>query len=134
MAQFTTEDRWELLALHRTIMEAKFHRDPWDFDVGPSPILARIADRVVGALVEAEVASGKADAEEAWTRWRDATQHPRCVDAVRGMIERSSIWGGLTPSEKRDFVVDAFRPLVAPEAMIEGLVNGEGGADDGPSN
>lgn len=44
-------DPMHLLALHKAIMEAKFHESPENQDVLGSPLLASIADQVMDAII-----------------------------------------------------------------------------------
>jgi hypothetical protein len=59
----------ELWAPYDCIIEAKFHGDPRDFDVPPSPIVADLANRIVDVLA----ASAQFGSADRWSAWRQLT-------------------------------------------------------------
>jgi hypothetical protein len=75
--QVTIDDYHELLALHRALMEAKFHGEPNDPAVPGSPFIAAVANRVVEALVAHDVERKGAAKREEWARWRAITPDRR---------------------------------------------------------
>jgi hypothetical protein len=63
-------DYYELLALHRVIMEAKFSAPLHDSAIVASPFVAAIADRVLNALIEKERQANQPEKAEQWAAWR----------------------------------------------------------------
>ncbi|WP_432664634.1 hypothetical protein R9X47_00150 [Wukongibacter baidiensis] len=61
---------FELLALHKALMEAKFHTYPENLLISGSPFIADICNRVVDALTEVESQKNPSK-REGWTQWRD---------------------------------------------------------------
>jgi hypothetical protein len=72
-------DYYELLALHRIVLEAKFHSDPDDRDIADSPIAAALANQIVEALQNAETLRGKPERAGEWERlaWFSESCGPR---------------------------------------------------------
>ena len=134
MVLLEIKDRWELLALHRALFEAKLHRAPEDLDVAGSPILARLAERVIDALIEVEEANGKPDARTTWTAWRQASNHPRRHAAIREAVESCSQWSQMTGDDRRSFVVDALSPLVGDDDLVASFIVEGDRYHEGPPN
>jgi hypothetical protein len=63
-------DYYELLTLHRVIIEAKFSAPLHDTAIVASPFLATIADRVLNALIEKERQDNQPEKAEQWVAWR----------------------------------------------------------------
>lgn len=62
-------DYYELLALHKALIEAKFNIDPQNESIAGSPIIADICNKVVDELssMEEDKSSG---GREKWSEWR----------------------------------------------------------------
>ncbi len=119
----TIKDRWELLALHRALFEAKLHSAPEDQDIVGSPVLARLAERVVDELIATETREGDADSKQRWGTWRRASEHPRRMGYVRAAIQNQKNWASYDELSRRTFVIDALSPLIAEEYELQQLLN-----------
>lgn len=106
------EDKFELLALHRALFEAKFVEDPRDPVVPGSRIIANLANRLVDEL---------AAKDPKWQQWRNAAQHTERVDVVRRRIAESSKWKSWSAAERRDYVEILLSPLVGDPALLDEL-------------
>ena len=96
----TLTDRMELYALHRALMEARFHAQPDASEVQASPYVASVAHRVLDALIQAEEDESNPRAAAGWRDWRRGEQHdwlrrfvlarlaehPRLTPAPRGRV------------------------------------------------
>jgi len=79
---FSTNDKWELLALHRVFIEAKFSEDPNDRDILASPIVCKMYERIFSELKKSE---------EKWDDWlNEFTERARTV--VVSNIEKIQDW------------------------------------------
>ena len=108
-------DKFELLALHRCLLEAKFSPDPEDGDIAGSPIAAKLANSVMSEL--------EAFDEQGWSEWRKAENHPERIEALISSLSKqhhSSLVGSV---EKRNHVIDALAPLLASEAIINDIIS-----------
>ena len=108
------DDRYELLALHRALLEAKFVREPEDRDIAGSPFVAAIANRVVAQLSRSE---------PGWAEWRRAEKHPARVDVVKRRIREASKWASWSRQERATYVNILLSPLEASEALLDELVS-----------
>lgn len=113
---FTIEGRYELLALHRALMEARYCDIANDLDVSVSPILARMHRDVVAAIIKAESDEGLEVA--AWFKWLEMRVERREWAVSLGRARDSSRWGKLHGDERREFVRDLLSPfLLTPELV-----------------
>ena len=116
------DDYYELLALHKGLMEAKFNGDPDNFDVPGSPVLARLSKRVVNALVDAENTRGKPAKAQQWQQWRATAYSGRCWDVAVRLAKRESRWGTWSVDQQRDFARDLLAPFELTEAEVDRFV------------
>src|SRR5512133_3700048 len=113
---FEVSEYYELLALHRAIMEAKFHPDPQNLDVPASPLLAAVCNRLLDSLVAAEQERGRPEKGEEWQRWRTRPRQGRFWQVAVQHASAVRDWSRWSSDEKRKFTADALAPLRAPEA------------------
>ena len=65
--KFEIKDYYDLLNLHKALLEARFHRNPDNEFVPASPIIARLHNEIVDLLAKHDFeVKGKED----WTSWR----------------------------------------------------------------
>jgi len=116
------DDYYELLALHRALLEAKFCDEPNDFDVSASPIIARIYKKLIPVLIEAESKKKGEGARQSWDRWLrlDPSRREWGVALKRAKSERK--WASWSPREKRSYVADLLTPFVLEEEIAEKFV------------
>lgn len=94
------DDYYELLALHRALLEAKFCDEPNDLDVSGSPIIARLYQKLIPVLIQAEVEKKGDTARQSWSHWLrlDATRREWGVALKRARVEKNGVVGGLQRS------------------------------------
>lgn len=125
MALFSINDKEELLALFKTLMEAKFHHDPDSLEVQGSPIVARICERVAEALITTE------EREYNWgnaQRWREHFSHAEnkqdCMRVVRKHLSiiNEGLWQSFSAKQKETMIKDLLSPFVASNKLIIKLI------------
>jgi hypothetical protein len=115
----TISDRMELYALHRALMEAKFHAEPDASEVQASPYVASVAHRVLDALIQAEEASGDTRAAAGWRDWRRGEQH----DWLRRFVlARLAEHPRLTPAQRDEYVRTLAAPLTVGDAWVAEVI------------
>lgn len=67
-------DYYELLALYKTILEAKFHPDPYNNDIAGSPIVSNLLKRILSEIIDEQSKQGKCSIEE-WDNWLKICNH-----------------------------------------------------------
>ena len=113
----------ELLALHQTLLEAKFHAEPDNSDVAGSPIVAGIANRVYDALVRLEEVRGNASKSEQWTKWRQVENKKWIVERVRDYAIKNPHWEKWDNSVRIDYLRCAISPFEIGEDRLHSLLD-----------
>jgi len=128
MKKFVLEDYYDILNLHKALMEAKFHDNPQNEDIQGSPILARIMNEIVEILSEMEP-NGSAK----WIDWRKLRNHLQSTNnqgygktTWSNMVDRASknkLWIKYSRDKKVSVTKDYFSPFVLEETEIENFIN-----------
>jgi len=69
MITLELKDKYELLALYKTICAAKFTDSPHDPVIQSSPYVANTVNNIVQKLIEVDAASGDQNAQSKWEEW-----------------------------------------------------------------
>jgi len=107
-----------LNALSRALVEAKFHLHPNDSLVPASPFVADLANDVADALEEHVSATSVHSSADPGS-WRDPSNHPEKLEAVRARLEECKPWSEWTADQKRKYV----RLLLAPLRPVADTVS-----------
>ena len=118
-ALFEVSEKYELLALHRALFEAKHHADPDDTAIVGSPYVAALSLRVVDALAELD---DPPTFGPGWREWQRAEKHEHRLPLVRSRIEECSPWSKWDADQKREYVRILLAPLVAEATTLADLV------------
>lgn len=110
-------DRYDLLALHRGLMEARFCEIANDPDVSGSPILARIHRDTVAAIIESEKIIGL-DVSR-WWNWLLISEDRREWAVAVQRASMSSRWGSLDDPSKRELAHDLLAPFTVNEELLD---------------
>jgi len=115
---FSVCDYYELLALHRALLEAKFCDEPNDNDVSGSPIVASLHRQLVEALVEAESERKGVEARSAWTKWLALSSGRREWKVALGRARSEPQWNGWTEKDRLSYA----RALLSPFSVSDELL------------
>lgn len=108
--------KYDLLSLHRGLMEARFCDQANDPDVSGSPILAKIHRDIISAIIEADLSDGLSP--ERWKAWLKITEDRREWSVALKRASVSSLWRGFSYSDKATLTLDLLAPFdVDPEAV-----------------
>lgn len=117
------DDYYELLSLHKVILEAKFHPDPLNLDIAGSPFVARLAERTLAALVDAETKRGKPEKAAGWYEWAAVRQGDdywtRAIQHAVGFRD----WAGSSHQEKVQLAIDVLAPFRASDDDLQKFVD-----------
>ncbi|MEN7343549.1 MAG: hypothetical protein AAAFM81_11420 [Pseudomonadota bacterium] len=107
-------DHYQLLALHRCLLEAKFSPNPWDPDIAGSPIAAVLANTVVAELAQQD--------SQDWDDWRKIEHHGPMIERLIKGLEKADLTHWRTTNDRATFVTNALAPLVATPEQTQILV------------
>jgi len=117
-------DYSELLALHKTIMEAKFNDSPNNFDIIPSTIVANIANRTIEALIKTKAPGKISNSKEKWDKWRKITKDRHEWYCILKDITRRREWRKWSIQDKEAYLKIAFSPLIfTDKELLDELVS-----------
>ena len=139
-ALFAVDDPYELNALVRALLAAKFHAPEDGLELPGSPLLARLCERAVDALAAAQEA-GRLPGFGGHTRPAGAAPPSEPIVAsarrhVSAVAARGGNWAGWSADERAAYVRLVLRPYVADAALVSELATSSraepGAAADGP--
>jgi len=117
------EHKSDLIALHRAIMEAKFHDPPSNEEVLTSPILSRISNAILDDIVDIERREARSQQVDSWRRWRDVGARPEIVKLVIECARQSPHWAKMTREDKGDYIRCGLSPILAAPDELALLVD-----------
>lgn len=121
---FQVDSLKDLRVLQRVFREAKFCKEADDDEVSASPLVADLFERLMAALIEAQVESEGEVARQKWEKWLVMADNSRDEWlAVRDRAQRNPHWLSWTESEKRDYASLLFRPFVLDKKMLDLFVS-----------
>lgn len=120
-AGLTVSNPMELLALHKAIMEAKFHENPENQDVLGSPLLAAIADQVMDAIINAEDAVGNSSKASSWRTFRRLSSNTWIAERVYRQVVRNPNWRAFDDVSRTRYLICALAPFQATSSELDNL-------------
>ena len=120
---FVVSDYYELLALHRALLEAKFCDEPNDLDVSASPILAESYRKLISSLINMEVERKGKTAQNEWADWLKIGVERRewRVGLQRARNER--LWKQWSLQDKRKYVYDLLAPFTLDDELVDYFIS-----------
>jgi|GEM_PF-1136862 len=119
--KFEINDYYDLLNLHKALLEAKFHRNPDNEFVPASPIIARLHNEIVDLLAKHDFEKkGKED----WTSWRLIKNRNDYMEkAIDNAVfydtcRNDSEWDKLSIEEKSEWAKNFLAPFSVTENDI----------------
>jgi hypothetical protein len=120
---FSIDNYYELMALHRVIMEAKFSIDPNDLEIQRSPMVANIANQVVEALIDMEVSKEGESSRSKWQEWRKFSPDRREYKIVQAKIKSEALWKTWSFDEQKTYIKDLVSPLQISDELVSQLIS-----------
>jgi|SRR5688500_3680210 hypothetical protein len=111
---FSLGDRYELLALHRGLMEARFCEVANDPDVSGSPILSKIHRDIVQLLSELECGGSSAS----WKQWLTIEPDRREWRVAIKRASDASRWKELDEEGKKKLALDYLAPFEVRDDLL----------------
>lgn len=117
-SEFIVDDYYELLAIHRAFMEAKFCDDANDRDVSGSPIIASLHQRLIVNLIEASVANDGESERTRWIEWLNLSDTRREWTVAIERAQSEIRWKGWSDIEKREYSLSLLAPFTFSDEML----------------
>lgn len=110
---------YELLNLHKALLEAKFHQNPDNKLVSGSPFIAKICNDIVDLLQEYDYAhKGK----DIWKEWRKISNQDYYKKRIIEKIVDYEGWSELERNTKKDILLNYLSPFQCDENEIDDLI------------
>ena len=114
---FEINDYYELLNLHKALLEARFHEGLNNKYLAGSPIVADIHNRIIKSLITMEI---NRRGKEEWTEWLKINNRKDYLDRAIENIIRFEAWDKET--NKSETVKTYISPFVATDKEIEDII------------
>lgn len=120
------ENYFDLLLLHRVLLEAKFSENPNDRDVPASPQVAKISNQIIDEIIDIlEKNENKKEAND-WRAWRESLKaRPREQAVIKLNIEflkENNTWSSLSLGEQREVIEDLAAPFLLTGDEIDEIL------------
>lgn len=127
MKKFELSDYYDLLNLHKALMEAKFHDNPDNEYIAGSPIIAKIMNEIVDILTVIDPYANDGD----WESWRKLENHlnSKCEfdktiwSKIATRVSKDKLWKEYNKGEKIIATKSYFSPFVLTDEEIEDFIN-----------
>ncbi|MBE5932677.1 MAG: hypothetical protein E7263_04570 [Lachnospiraceae bacterium] len=113
-------DYYDLLNLHKALLEAKFHLNPDNELVPLSPIIAKISNQIYDILTEYNKDKGKGSLE--WNDWRKLENQEFYKNRALNNSKYINEWNNLSFKDKQIYVKNLISPFSATDEEINIMV------------
>lgn len=122
---FSVLDSYELNALFRALLEAKFRPEIPDTDLPGSRFVVAMIERVFEAQRNIALASGNPTMLANLDTWQKAEENPLYVAAARERLKEcpTNVWLRWSREERLSFVRQILSPLRAEQPLLEDLLS-----------
>lgn len=110
-----TLDYYELLNLHKTLLEAKFHTNPENELVAGSPLVAKVYIQVRDLLIESEKGSQ-------WKNWFQLSNRPERKKQAVLMMRKDKRWRRVTIDEKSRIASNYLAPFIFDDETLKNII------------
>lgn len=122
MYKFEIEDYYELLNLHKAIIESKFHKNPDNISVCFSPIIAKISNDIVDILIKMEEEKDESKVEK-WKEWRKLENQTIFRNQAIENACTYTNWHKLSYEKKLISCRNLMSPFYVSDSEIETIIN-----------
>lgn len=120
MKELILRDYYDLLNLHKALMEAKFHCNPENKDIAGSPIIANIMNELVNVLAQIDPNSTTID----WQNWRRICDKKGSCYWANAIVNaaKNPLWKTYTGEKKAEVAKCYISPFTASDGDIMDFV------------
>ena len=114
-------DYYEILNIHKALLEAKFHINPDNVNVSSSPIIADFCNKLVDALEEMD---GEKDEKNIgkWDNWRMLKNQIFYRDRALRNAMLNKRWTKSSSNDKEKIVINLLSPFKATQEEIKSFI------------
>ena len=116
---FFLNDYYDMLNLHKALLEAKFHQEPDNVYISGSPIIANIYNELLNKLTKSEY---EIKGKESWTEWRKIKNQKFYEERAINNINCYSQWKSLDYTQKINVIYNYFSPFTYTEEELSDLI------------
>lgn len=120
---FVVDDLGELLALQRVFREAKFCTEPDDVEVSDSPVVAKLFERLIEALVAREVERYGEAARQRWAHWLAIDESRDEWHAAIRRVKTDVRWAKFSMAERIEYVRLLLSPFTLAPRVVDKFVS-----------
>ena len=115
---FEINDYYELLNLHKALLEARFHEGLDNKYLAGSPIVAKIHNRIISNLISMEV---NRKGSEGWSEWIKISNRKDYLERAVENIIKFETWDN--EIEKYEIVKTYISPFVATDKEVKEIID-----------
>lgn len=115
---FNVSDYYDLLALHRALLESKFCDEPNDMDVSASPIIAKLHKQLLKVLIEIEVEKKGEDSRVSWAEWLKIDSERREWQQALKRARHESLWQEWDVNTKKNYIYNLLSPFHLDDVQV----------------
>jgi hypothetical protein len=116
-AVFQITDYYQLIALHKALIHAKFARKPIDPIISGSPLIADIANQIIETLIQMEIERGNPKAAENWKIKIDPSGEMWQI-ALSRVSPDDKVWQKWTQEEKEYYARLLLSPFLFDDNLL----------------
>jgi len=120
---FVVNDPSELLALQRVFREAKFCIEPDDLEISDSPIVSRMFQRLMDALIASEVEREGEHARQRWMQWLVIDESRDEWQAAIRRARAEDRWSKFSRDERISYVRLLLSPFTVSADAIDHFIH-----------
>lgn len=117
--KYEIQGYYELLNLHKALLEAKFHQNPDNKNVAGSPFISKFCNEIADLLQEYDYAQ---KGKDTWGEWRQLSNQEHYINIAVEKIIEAGKWKTLDKVSKRDTVLNYISPFQGSERELEDLI------------
>ena len=127
MKKFELSDYYDLLNLHKALMEAKFHENPDNEYIAGSPIIAKFMNEIVDILTAIDPHVNDDD----WKEWRKLKNQLNSMcgfekniwDKIANRVSKDKLWKEYNIEKKIIATKNYFSPFILTDEKIENFIH-----------
>ncbi len=117
---FSINNYYDLLNLHKALLEAKFHKNPDNENVAGSPIIAKMCNDIVDLLTQYDI---ERKGKNIWTDWRKIENQIFYKKRVIEAIMCFEKWNKLSYENKISTIQNYLSPFICTQKDFDELIN-----------